>query len=220
MNCKKTLLLISFLIIGAGLVSAQENGIPKDVFYLMPEFQKGSIIYNGKAPSTGTMNICAVDNSVRFIDNSGQEMVATIDNSVLRVVIGDVTFEKNGILFMRLIPVNDEVSVAVKRDILIMNDSKVGGYGMASQTTSITEYSSINTEGRIYRLDEVREFPYRMTESATLFYKGSFLQPNKKSFQKCFPDKKDEIEAYFKSNGKLSAENIEAITELCNQWGH
>jgi len=57
-----------------------------------------------------------------------------------------------------------------------------------------------------------------MTESATLFYKGSFLRPNKKSFQECFPDKKDEIEAYFKSKGKVSSDKVDKIMELCNLW--
>ena len=218
MKHKKTLLLISLLAIESGAAFAQDNGIPKDVFYLMPEFGNGSIVYNGKAPAKGTLNICAVDNSIRFIDNGGQELAADTDESVLRDVIGNVAFERNGNAFVRLVPVTDEVSIAVKREVLIMSDSKSGGYGMASQTSSITELSSLSAGGNLYRLDDVRDVPYRVTETASLFYNGAFLQPNKKSFQKCFPDKKDEIEAFFKSQGKLSPGKVETITELCNEW--
>ena len=217
----KQILLASLALLAASVFSFAQNtvGIPDDVFYLMPSFAPGTLVYEGQAPIRGTFNICAIDNTVRFKDKSGQELEAEDDGSLSVVVIDKVTFVRNDGYFARLYPVGPEVSVAVRRNVLIMNDSKTGAYGLESQTTSVTEWSGLRTTNRYIDLTkEAKELPYRMTETASLFRNGSFLPLTKKNCQKCFPGKKDEIEAWFKEHKNIVATDVPAVLELLRQW--
>lgn len=215
---KRLLFLLTLLSVSAGLLSAQETTlIPEDVFYLMPSFGNGSVVYRGQPPIRGSFNICAVDNTVRFKDADGQELAAE-DTDLVQVSIDNVTFVKDGDHFLRLYPVSEDVSVAVHRNLLILTDSKTGAYGGQSQTTAVTEYSGFTAEGRLFKLDEIRELPYRMSETASLCRGQSVIALNKRNLQRCFPQSKDVIEEYFDSHKSLPANDIPAILELCKLW--
>lgn len=219
-RCFASLLAVLF---GLSAVFAQETkaGIPEDVFYLMPKFGTGLVVYEGRAPMRGLVNICAIDHSVRFKDSKGQEMAADNPESIEQVVIDNVSFVRNGNQgFARLVSVAPagEVAVAVMRSVTVMNDSKRGAYGMESQTTAVQEYSGLRTSTRLYQLDEMREFPYRVNETVSLFKDGSFMPVNKRNCQRLFPNAKDKIDAYFKDHKNPPTE-ADAVIELCKEWG-
>lgn len=215
---KRLVLLLALFPVFSCVLSAQEGTvIPEDVFYLMPSFGNGSVVYRGQPPVRGSLNICAVDNTVRFKDADGQELAAE-DTDLVQVSIDNVTFVKDGNHFLRLYPVSEDVSVAVHRNVLILTDSKAGAYGGQSQTTAVTEYSSFTAEGRIFRIDDVRELPYRVSETASLCRGQSVIALNKRNLQRCFPQSKDAIEEYFDSHKSLPANDISAILELCKLW--
>ena len=214
-------ILLSFVAVMTAAVSlfAQQEGlsIPEDVFYLMPKFGKGTIVYRGQAPAQGTLNICALDNSIRFKDNKGEELALDNTDDVVQVVIDGVSFLKLNDTFLRVCPLTGDVGIAVKRDVLVMSDSKQGAYGMESQTTSIREVSAIVTDGMMYELNKAKQYPYRMSELGYLYKSGAIMVPNKKNFQKCFPDKKDEIDAWFKEHKKAPTDR-ESLEALCRKW--
>jgi len=193
---KKFIIVLSALLSALLSASAQESkGLPEDVFYLMPKFGDGMVVYQGKAPVKGSFNICAIDGTVRFKDG-GQELAAD-DEGLLEVVIDNVTFVRHEDNFVRIYPVAKGASIGVKRDVLIMNDSKQGAYGMASQTTAVTEYDTMSSAGKIYELGQLKDFPYRMTESLLLYRDNKFSPLTKKNLQKAFPDHKAEIESFY-----------------------
>ncbi len=206
-------------IAAASLFAQEKSGIPEDVFYLMPKFGTGFVVYEGQTPMRGLLNICAIDNSVRFRDSKGVEMAADNPEAIEQVVIDNVSFIREGDAFLRLVPMSvaDNVSVAVKRDVTIMNDSKKGAFGMETQTTAVQEYSGFSSTNRMYLLDDTREFPYRMTETASLFKDGALMPMSKRNCQRCFPKAKDAIEAYFKDHKKMPAE-LDALLALCKEW--
>lgn len=68
--------LCMMLGIWAGAQEKGSSGIPKETYYLMPEFAQGTIYFIGQGPAEGKLNICAVDNTLRFLDKSGKEVVA------------------------------------------------------------------------------------------------------------------------------------------------
>ncbi|MBO6044622.1 MAG: hypothetical protein J6P69_02065, partial [Bacteroidales bacterium] len=182
---KRVFVSLMAVLFGLCAAFAQETktGIPEEVFYLMPKFGTGYVVYEGQAPMRGLINICAIDNSVRFKDSNGQEMAADNPGSIQQVVIDNTSFMRNGNQgFARLVSVapGGEVAVAVKRDVTVMTDSKRGAYGMESQTTAVQEYTGFSSTNRMYVLDEMREFPYRVSESASLFKDGSFMPINKR----------------------------------------
>ena len=86
----KILFIILSLI--AGMQDQGRHGIPEDVYYLMPSFGQGMIYFTGQGPAQGQLNICALDNSLRFIDKSGKELSATNPDNIIMVRIDTVTF--------------------------------------------------------------------------------------------------------------------------------
>lgn len=216
---KRILTLLAALQLTVGFLSAQDSvGIPNDVFYLMPKMTQGTLLFRDKSPIPGQFNICAVDNTVRFMDK-GTELAMEDDESMLEVVFNDVAFLHRDGTYYHLYPVTDEAFVAVRRDVLIMNDAKMGSYGMESNTTAIQTIETVSAPGRILNLADMKEVPYRMTETAALYRKGSIISLNKRNLVRCFPDKKAEIEAWFDANKKIDPTDVPAVLELCKQWG-
>ena len=218
---KKHILLSVIALAGAASVlfaQEQVQGIPKDVFYLMPQMGQGTILYSDKSPARGKFNICAIDNSVRFLDKYNTEMALEEDESLVEVIIDNVPFLRRDGVFYRLDKLTDEVFLATKRDVTLMTDAKTASYGMESNTTAVQEYASYSLEGRVLNFEDTKDIPYRMVETSGLYRKGSILSLNKKNCIKCFPEKKAEIEAWFAANKKMDPGNYKALMEIFKQW--
>ena len=216
---KHLLSFLAVLCLSATLLPAQENiGIPADVFYLMPKMAQGTLLFREKSPVTGKLNICAVDNTVRFMDK-GRELAMEEDESLLEVIIDGVPFLHRDGTFYRLYAVSDEAFVAVKREVVIMNEAKMASYGMESNTTAVQNLDTFNMPGRTLDLSDMKDVPYRMTETAALYRKGSLLSLSKRNLIKCFPQKKEDIEAWFGRNKKMNPTDIGAVLAICQEWG-
>ncbi len=218
---KRTLLCLLLILSAATpALFAQEPAqiIPADVFYLMPQMGSGTLLYRDKSPVRGTFNICAVDNTVRFLDISGQELALEEDPSLASVVIEDVPFLLRDKQFYRLEKVSDDVFVAVNRHVTLIGDSIMSSYGMESQTTAVQMVSAVESNGRIFTFNEAKGQPYLLDESAYLYFKGRLLNPNKNNCIKCFPEKKADIEAWFKEHKKMDSSNIESVLSIVKQW--
>lgn len=210
-----------FLALAAPLVlRAQEpagKGIPDEVFYLMPSFRDGMVYMRGQAPAQGKMNICAVDNTLRFIDNDGVELEAANADHILRVRLDTVWFIRNRGVFYRMYPLTNDMGIALKRDVRIVRDAKQSAYGGTSQTSSIREYSSLYTESGVYNLNSNKTYPYEVSETLFLF-KGDGVYPlTKKNLQKLIPEKKEEIDAWFKAGNAFPKEAEEAL-KIISLW--
>ena len=216
---KHLISLIAAFGLSASLLSAQDNiGIPADVFYLMPKMAQGTLLFCVYSPINGQFNICAVDNTVRFKDK-GTELAMEEDESMLEVIIDGIPFLHRDGTFYRLYAVSDEAFVAVKREVLIMTDTKMASYGMESNTTAVQTIEAVSIPGRILDLSQMEDVPYRMTETAALYRKGTLLTLSKRNFTKCFPDRKSEIDAWFAANKKINPQDIETVLALCKEWG-
>ena len=172
--------------------------MPADVFYLLPEFRHGMVYFSGQGPGQGELNICAVDQTLRFMDK-GEELSSSADN-ILRVVIDTVVFVHVDGAFYRLYPVSDEVTLAYRRDVEILRDVKTGAYGIQSRTSSIREVGSLQSDGMMYTLQSSKSYPYNVSESFFLFQAGDVTPINKRSLRKRFPGRKDELDAWLKSH--------------------
>ena len=112
---KRILLLLS-LFAGLSAFGQEARGdMPADVFYLLPEFRQGMVYFSGQGPGQGELNICAVDQTLRFMDK-GEELSSSADN-ILRVVIDTVVFVHVDGAFYRLYPVAGNVTPVNKRTI-------------------------------------------------------------------------------------------------------
>ena len=214
-------LLTAFLLLasltGARAQMNSGKGVPDDVYYLLPSFNQGMVYIRGQGPAQGKLNICAVDNTLRFIDNDGQEMVAGANNDIVKVTIDTVTFIRHQDAFLRVHPVTDDAGIAVRKSVRIIRDAKQGGYGGTSQTSSIKEYGTLYTEGVAIELNTNKQYPYKISEEFFVYSGDSILLPTKNNLKKLFPEKKDEVEAWFKSNRSFP-NKLEDASALLAQW--
>lgn len=191
-------LLALFVGISAFGQEAQGN-IPSEVFYMLPEFGQGMVYFSDQGPAQGKMNICTVDQTLRFLDKDGQELASKADN-ITKVVIDTVVFVRVDGAFYRLYPVSDDLSLAFRRDVEILRDVRKGAYGTESRTSSIREVGNLQTDGVMYTLQRAANYPYNVSESCFLFHSGDVSPINKRTLRKRFPDRKDELDAWLKSN--------------------
>ena len=151
---RKTIQIVLLLLalaapLGLRAQEAARKAIPDDVFYLMPEFCQGVVYLRGQAPAQGKMNICAVDNTLRFLDEDGTELEASGADNIVKVQLDTVWFLRSRGIFYRMYPATFDMGVALKRDVRVQTDTKQGAYGGSSQTSSIREYSSLYGQNRI-----------------------------------------------------------------------
>ena len=172
--------------------------MPADVFYLLPEFRQGMVYFSGQGPGQGELNICAVDQTLRFMDK-GEELSSAADN-ILRVVIDTVVFVHVDGAFYRLYPVSDEVTLAYRRDVEILRDVKTGAYGIQSRTSSIREVGSLQSDGMMYTLQSSKSYPYNVKESCYLYVAGNVTPVNKRTIRKLFPARKDDLDVWLKNH--------------------
>jgi len=201
----------------AGAQEPAIKGVPADVYYMMPSFGEGMIYFRGQGPAQGKLNICAVDNTLRFIDKDGGEMIASDTDNIAMVRIDTVSFIHDKGFFYRMYPVTGDMGVALKRKVRIAWDTKKGAYGLSSKTSSIREYSTIYSEGAVYNLNEDKEYPYEINETLYFYNDGEVLLLTAKNLKKAFPDKKQEIDAWFKA-GNPVPEKVDAAVELLARW--
>ena len=212
-------LIAACLLLGAltGAPAQAQQRLPDEVFYLMPSFGQGMVYLRGQGPAEGKLNICAVDNTLRYIDDDGTELAAAGNDDILQVRIDTVTFIRYQNAFLRLHPVSGDTGIAVKREVRIMNDAKQGAYGADSRTSSIKEYNTLYTDGVAIELNKNREYPYKVSETLFIYKGDSILFPTRNNLRKLFPTKKEEVDAWFKSNRHFPQESDEA-SALLEQW--
>ena len=192
-------------LLAAGLLPAvlAWGQVPPEVYYLLPDFGQGMVYFSDQRPAQGKMNICAEDQSLRYLDNDGQELASKADN-ITRVMIDTVVFVRDDGFFHRIYPVADEVSVALRRSVDIQRDAKKGAYGTVSRTSAIREVGSFRSEeGVVYKLEKADDYPYNVTETCFMYKEGSVIPFNKRNLRKHFPARKDDIDAWLKAGHTL-----------------
>ena len=195
---KKIVLLLALLLAsGAAFGQEAQGNIPADVFYLLPEFRQGMVYFSDQGPAQGDLNICAVDQTLRFMDK-GQELASGADN-IYRVIVDDIVFVRVDGAFYRLYPITDDLTLAFRRDVEILRDVKTGAYGTTSRTSSIREVGMLQSDGMMYTLQSSKNYPYNVSESCFLFQAGDVTPITKRSLRKRFPDRKNDLDAWFKA---------------------
>ena len=187
------------------VTAAQEEGegVTAEIYYLMPEFGQGMIWFSNQGPAEGKLNICAEDNTLRYLDKNGQEIVAASIDNVVKVQIDTVVFIRNEGVFYRLYPVSSELGLLVRRDLDIQRDAQRGAYGSYSRTSSIREYGTLYADGVTYKLEKSKKYPFTVSETCFLYTGDKVVPFTKRTLRRYFPQRKDDIDIYLKSDKSL-----------------
>ena len=205
------------LVLAGWLLLALAFGATAQDAYLMPSFADGIVFFRGQAPAKGKLNINAIDHTLRFMDASGKELAAANPEIIAKVQIDTALFLHYQDYFYRMYPINGDVGVAMLRNAHVVRDVKQGAYGTTSQTSAIKGSGTMYVDGILYNLDNDKDLNLSVTETFFL-YKGDTVYPlTKRSLKKVFPDKKDQIEAFFKSGGSVP-ENIAGVKAFISGW--
>ena len=190
------------------VTAAQEEGegVTAEIYYLMPEFGQGMIWFSNQGPAEGKLNICAEDNTLRYLDKNGQEIVAASIDNVVKVQIDTVVFIRNEGVFYRLYPVSSELGLLVRRDLDIQRDAQRGAYGSYSRTSSIREYGTLYADGVTYKLEKSKKYPFTVSETCFLYTGDKVVPFTKRTLRRYFPQRKDDIDIYLKSGKSLPGE--------------
>lgn len=211
---RRSVVIAAFLAL---CVHASAQSLPDSVYYLRPAFGQGMVYFFGQSPAQGKLNICALDNTLRFIDNNGVELEASNGNDISKVVIEGETYLHSDGVFYRLYPVTPEYGIALERTVTILRDVKTGAYGTTSQTSSIREYNTFYADGVAYSIGTDKVSPYTVSETIFL-YRGNSVHPfTKRQLKRLFPERKSDIDAWFKAGNSLPDSVPEAI-ELLAGW--
>ena len=206
--------VFTFLLAGQG---AFAQSIPDSVYYLRPAFGQGMVYFYGQSPAQGKLNICALDNTLRFIDNNGTELAAADSKDILKVVIEGVTYLHSGGIFYQLFPAATEYGIALERTVTILRDVKTGAFGTTSQTSSIREYSTFYADGVAYNIGSDKVSPYTVSETLFLYRGTSVMAFNKRQLKRLFPERKADIDAWFKAGNALP-ETVPEALEILALW--
>ena len=217
---KRFICLLLMLSLAPLALQGQEtsgNRIPDKDFYMMPSFMEGTVYLRGQSPAQGKINICTVDQSLRFLDDKGTELAASDPDAISRVQIDTVWFMRNGGAFYRMYPVNAELGIAVRRDTKIKQGEKKGAFGMTDQTSSIQQYSTLYSDSAAQLLNQNKPVAYTVSETVCLYYRDAVVRFNKASLKKVFPAHKDDIDAYFKA-GHRAPETVDDARAVIAPW--
>ena len=170
------------------VAAAQEEGegVTAEIYYLMPEFGQGMIWFSNQGPAEGKLNICAEDNTLRYLDKNGQEIVAASIDNVVKVQIDTVVFIRNEGVFYRLYPVSSELGLLVRRDLDIQRDAQRGA------------------------LEKSKKYPFTVSETCFLYTGDKVVPFTKRTLRRYFPQRKDDIDIYLKSGKSLPEDPSDA----------
>lgn len=183
------------------------------VKFVSPEFQAGVITFSDGGYSRGPVNISTIEQCVYFISPEGEYQVLANEDQVSRVSLRGRMFIKSRYGYVEILQTDGDVSLGAVRRTSFFETEKKGAYGMVSQTTSVTTIGSLQANGTMYTLgvDQTTPFSYKIIPY--LYKDGKVYLSNKKSFQKCFPAKKAEIDQYLKEN-TVDFEKLEDVKGL------
>ena len=180
------------------------RALPKDIAYLLPEFSDGVVDFTDGTSSPGRINICNLDNSVRFINTAG-------DTS--RVIVNGTVYAKvadQG--FLRQKAVYGKLSLCERRRLTVEPVKEDAGYSGIPATSTAKGARMVQIDHDYMETGE-REISY-MLRTDVVLTDGSEIYVSKSStFNKLFPQAKKAAKAFVKSN-KTDFQDLDSAAQL------
>ena len=220
---KKILAISIFLMAALSAAAQSETFLDPDenaaklfnsIMFVNPEYNHGIIVFKDNKQSTGMVNICTIDQKIYFITPDKDTLVLKDNENVNRLFIKGKTYLNTANGYVEILDMIDDLCLGQLQRIELLHNVQTGAYGQKRQNATFQNVKVIDAGG--YRLDldsrKVKPFTYTRTP---LIYRanGSVLSVTKKNLLKCFPKKKEFIEAYIEEH-KPNLNAVEPVQEL------
>lgn len=209
----KRLLISAFAILVACTAFAQDDDLDS-LFYVRPAFTHGIVYMQDGGVQQGNINICNVDQSIRFIDPAGDTLVMEGCEAAVKVTLDKVTYYRFRDSFTEMVDFSGAAALGIQRQTVQIENSKAGGF-TSSATSSVESYGVDAMTGLYYKHIEMIPENWKYTCRYVLYdtANNKFYVATKKNFLKMFPDKKDIIES-FCGKDKAALDDPAKVREL------
>lgn len=193
--------------------SAWENFMKE--IYMYPVFEKGIVEYKNGQRFKSVMNYNKVLGTIEFIDEKGDTLSMTGEETIRSISIGDDVYKFNPLCVVT-VKANENVTLYKREVVRIADKLKTGGYGIPNSTGTIESIDRIDTRVN-YNQIELNES--LLISKATTFYienrKGEILPASRKNILNLYPKHEEAIRAHIKAKA-LDLNNEDALVELAD----
>lgn len=204
---------ISAFAVILGVSAFAQNDDVDTLFYVRPAFERGIVFMEDGGVQQGNINICNIDQTVRFIDAAGDTLMMEGSERSVKVSIGKTVYYRFKDRFTEMVDYAGDVALGLQRSCVQIENSKVGGFGASSATSSVESYGVDAMTGLYFKHIDFLPENWQYSNRFVLYAGNKFYVANKKSFLKIFPEKKDIIEA-FCGKDKDALDAPEKVREL------
>lgn len=207
----KRFLISAFAILAACTAFAQDDDLDS-LFFVKPAFSHGYVFLSDGKVQQGTINICNIDQTVRFIDPAGDTLVMEGSETALKVSLDKTTYYRFKDRFTEMVDYAGDVALGIQRQTVQIDNSKAGGFG-SSATSAVESYGFDSYTGLAFRHIDMIPENWKYTCRYVLYVGDKFYLATKKNFLKIFPAKKNIIESFCGSD-KAALDAPEKVLEL------
>ena len=181
--------------------------------YRYPEFTKGQIFYKNNAVSATKLNYNLLSGEMDFIQRYDTLYLVKKKDILFITIAQDTFFYDNG--YIEMIS-GGQVKVGLKQYFKLKEVLKKDTYGTSSSGSATTSYGSLPTEGKFYKLVANEDLVFQKIQAYYLSAPSNeFVQCRKKTVIKLFPEEKDAIKAYLKTN-KTDFNSVDDLLKLAD----
>jgi hypothetical protein len=181
-------------------------------------FYQGKVIFKNGKTSSALMDYNLLDNGISFVDKNKNVLILDGLEEISFVIYNKRIFiPYQGYLLEQIDTYKNDISLFLKRKTTIKTNATNGAYGMNTESSNVTRYSSLSGPRSEQTYNDLnKELRVDVTLESEFFLKMSerFVSVSRiKDLKKLFPAKKDSILNFISSN-KLNLSNPNDLKQI------
>lgn len=208
----KNLFFVFVLMLSALSCFAQRKNEVSITHYIFPDFVNAKVIFKTGVPVDSKMNYNSILQEMIYSDK-GKLMAMANLQLVDTVLLEGRKFIPVDKVFYEVL-IDGDIALCAQYTCSIIPPGQPAAYGGTSQTSAVTNYSSLNSGGQLYQLTLPTD--YKLSPMCIYWIKkdGDYYRAyNLNQFTKVFSAKADEIKAWAKKN-KPDFKNQDDVLKL------
>ncbi len=184
---------------------------PAQERYRYPEFTEGRCILRNGTVNPGRYNYNFLTGEMEFLRYPDTLSISGKEDIDLITIAADTFYYHNG--YLELVR-SGSPEVFLKKNIIIKEILKKGAFGVVHRGSSFESYTGVDPRGLSY--NRIQNEDMVLQNAVFWFFSthaGVFLRFSRKNVFDAFPDNKDSIKEYLKSNN-IDLESREDILKL------